>query len=350
MPGRKYEAQSGYRYGFNGKEINQLNQINYYDLGDRLFDTRTAKMLCVDPRAFEYPWQTSYAYHRNNPIWQTDFMGGGDPPEEPQRKSVEVKKGDNLWNIAKKTLGKEANNKTIVSLINEITCINNLNANEALNAGQVLYLETNENFSIRYKSYLSEKKSYDRSNFEEFPKPAHNPKYAYDPHPVEYMDKQMNFTRKASTLSELLDCSFSGVDVTVIKGGLLESLANQIRDMADQDDVNFYKKLVSQFKVSGQPYITGQITACFGSASKAKAFTQLSPYVMRGSQVKYWVSLNSNGTIKIEIRAYDYFNVTQETYKGRVYNGFAKFLDPLHKAAGGNSYMQTRASWEVNLK
>lgn len=32
----------------------------------------------VDPRASEYPWQTTYAYHRNSPISRIDYLGGGD--------------------------------------------------------------------------------------------------------------------------------------------------------------------------------------------------------------------------------------------------------------------------------
>src|SRR5690606_8891020 len=42
---------------------------------------RLGKMFSPDPRALEYPWQTSYAYHRNSPIIIIDFLGGGDSPD-----------------------------------------------------------------------------------------------------------------------------------------------------------------------------------------------------------------------------------------------------------------------------
>ncbi len=48
------------------------------DLGLRVYDPRTAKMFSIDPKASEYPWQSSYVYHRNSPIKIIDFLGGGD--------------------------------------------------------------------------------------------------------------------------------------------------------------------------------------------------------------------------------------------------------------------------------
>ncbi len=33
-----------------------------------------------DPREAEYPWQSTYAYYSNSPIWKIDYKGGGGPP------------------------------------------------------------------------------------------------------------------------------------------------------------------------------------------------------------------------------------------------------------------------------
>ncbi len=48
----------------------------------RIYDSRLGRWLSTDPRTKEYPWQTPYSYHRNNPINITDYLGGGDPPDD----------------------------------------------------------------------------------------------------------------------------------------------------------------------------------------------------------------------------------------------------------------------------
>ncbi len=70
----------GYRYGFNGAEKDDevKGEGNSLDLGLRHYDPRIGRMMSLDPRAYEYPWQSPYVYHRNSPIWVLDFMGGGD--------------------------------------------------------------------------------------------------------------------------------------------------------------------------------------------------------------------------------------------------------------------------------
>jgi len=52
-----------------------------YDFGMRGYDPRIGRFWSIDPRTHEYPWQTPYAYHRNNFIAWIDYMGGGDPPK-----------------------------------------------------------------------------------------------------------------------------------------------------------------------------------------------------------------------------------------------------------------------------
>lgn len=79
LDGRTIESD-GYRYGFNCKEKDiEWNKIHYEF---REYDSRTARMISIDPRTKEYSWQSSYSYHANSPIKQIDYLGGGAPPKE----------------------------------------------------------------------------------------------------------------------------------------------------------------------------------------------------------------------------------------------------------------------------
>ena len=83
MPGRSYTSSS-YRYGFNGKEkIDEVtgNTGTDYDLGLRIYDSRLARFMSVDPKSTIYSWQSPYAYFKNQPILTLDINGAGG--EEP---------------------------------------------------------------------------------------------------------------------------------------------------------------------------------------------------------------------------------------------------------------------------
>jgi RHS repeat-associated protein len=76
MPGRQFNSGS-YRYGYNGKENdNEVKgtgvQQNY---GMRIYDTRIAKFLSIDPLIKDYPELTPYQYASNNPIANIDIDG-----------------------------------------------------------------------------------------------------------------------------------------------------------------------------------------------------------------------------------------------------------------------------------
>jgi RHS repeat-associated protein len=73
MPGRKYEAQSGYRYGFNGKETENSISSNSYDFGARLFNTKIGRWFSPDKIEIA-GWQT-YHFCLNNPIRFKDING-----------------------------------------------------------------------------------------------------------------------------------------------------------------------------------------------------------------------------------------------------------------------------------
>ncbi len=77
MPGKQYGAGTGYRYGFNGKEMdNEVSgQGNQYDYGFRIYNPRLAKFLSVDPLTRTYPELTPYQFASNNPTHNIDIDG-----------------------------------------------------------------------------------------------------------------------------------------------------------------------------------------------------------------------------------------------------------------------------------
>jgi RHS repeat-associated protein len=74
MPGRKFTAQNGYRYGFNGQEkSDEIGNSNSYTAEFWEYDARIGRRWNTDPitKAYESP----YAALGNNPIWNIDPNG-----------------------------------------------------------------------------------------------------------------------------------------------------------------------------------------------------------------------------------------------------------------------------------
>jgi Metallopeptidase toxin 2 len=76
MPGRKYSAANGYKYGFNGQENDkELNEsiitALYWE-----YDSRLGKRWNVDPVI--KPWQSPYSCFSNSPIVRVDPNGDDD--------------------------------------------------------------------------------------------------------------------------------------------------------------------------------------------------------------------------------------------------------------------------------
>jgi len=68
-----------YRYGFNGKEKDpEFN--GDYDYGMRIYDSRIARFLSLDPDLDKYPQWSPYSYAANNPIIYVDGNGEGPEP------------------------------------------------------------------------------------------------------------------------------------------------------------------------------------------------------------------------------------------------------------------------------
>ncbi|MFK8103057.1 MAG: RHS repeat domain-containing protein [Saprospiraceae bacterium] len=79
MVGRQSNV-GGYRYGFNGKEIDQdMNQSgqgqSVYDYGFRIYNPSIAKFLSVDPLTKSYPELTPYQFASDSPIANIDLDG-----------------------------------------------------------------------------------------------------------------------------------------------------------------------------------------------------------------------------------------------------------------------------------
>ncbi len=78
MPGRKFNAGSSYRYGFNGKEKSDeiYGEGNAYDFGARIQDPRLGgRFFSTDPMTTINPGESPYTFAGNNPIALTDFDG-----------------------------------------------------------------------------------------------------------------------------------------------------------------------------------------------------------------------------------------------------------------------------------
>jgi RHS repeat-associated protein len=77
MPGRKYSvANTKYRYGFNGKELDkETSSTMTYDYGFRIYSPGLGRFLSVDPISQSYPWYTPYQFAGNMPIVAIDLDG-----------------------------------------------------------------------------------------------------------------------------------------------------------------------------------------------------------------------------------------------------------------------------------
>jgi RHS repeat-associated protein len=78
LAGWGYVNIDSYRYGFNGKELDQDGMGgggSTYDYGFRIYNPALGKFLSVDPLAQSYPWYTLYQFAGNTPIGAIDLDG-----------------------------------------------------------------------------------------------------------------------------------------------------------------------------------------------------------------------------------------------------------------------------------
>lgn len=109
MPGRTFTAaSSNYRYGFNGKEMD--NEVsgsdNQYDYGFRIYNPRIGRFLSVDPLFQSYPWYTPFQFAGNMPIWAIDLDG------------LEEMKANSVANVIKDINGNIVTTPTVINASN----------------------------------------------------------------------------------------------------------------------------------------------------------------------------------------------------------------------------------------
>jgi RHS repeat-associated protein len=76
MPGRKYNSGNGYRYGFNGKELDKDISEGGQDYGMRIYDGRLGRFLSVDPYIKSFSSFGPYNFANNSPLMFVDHKGG----------------------------------------------------------------------------------------------------------------------------------------------------------------------------------------------------------------------------------------------------------------------------------
>jgi RHS repeat-associated protein len=90
----------GYRYGFNGKEIDKGSEGmggggSTYDYGFRIYNPSLGRFLSVDPLFKTYPWFTPYQFAGNGPILNIDVDGLENEPTQPNTTGNKVEASDN---------------------------------------------------------------------------------------------------------------------------------------------------------------------------------------------------------------------------------------------------------------
>ncbi|WP_370567634.1 RHS repeat-associated core domain-containing protein [Dysgonomonas sp. Marseille-P4677] len=74
----KYDDGKNQKYKYNGKELDDMHQLNLYDYSARYYESAVGKFTSVDPLAEKKPWLSLYHYCSNNPINKTDPNGRDD--------------------------------------------------------------------------------------------------------------------------------------------------------------------------------------------------------------------------------------------------------------------------------
>ncbi len=62
-------------YKYNGKELDSMHGLDWYDYGARHYDATTGRWMCIDPMAEKYYDVSPYVYCKNNPVNRIDPDG-----------------------------------------------------------------------------------------------------------------------------------------------------------------------------------------------------------------------------------------------------------------------------------
>jgi len=95
MPMRqRSEPNSKYKFGFNGKEKDSEININGGDfpmaigIRARIYDTRLGRCLSLDKTIYSFPWNSSFLFADNQPIWNFDIDGNAAWPTTSQKNAI----------------------------------------------------------------------------------------------------------------------------------------------------------------------------------------------------------------------------------------------------------------------
>jgi RHS repeat-associated protein len=89
MPGRTYNNTQSPN-GFNGQRKDEeiYGSGNCYDFGARIYDSRIARFLSIDPKTKEFPYWSPYLFAANNPNRMVDVYGEGPGDRVKKAKSM----------------------------------------------------------------------------------------------------------------------------------------------------------------------------------------------------------------------------------------------------------------------
>ena len=120
-------------YKYNGKELDRMHGLNWYEYGHRQYDPVIPMFTMVDPDCEDYPYISPYAYCLNNPILHID-MDGRSVWTKMAKAAVRVGK-----RVAKNGLSALNQADTYVSAFSDITDdINTLTNSDATTTERVM--------------------------------------------------------------------------------------------------------------------------------------------------------------------------------------------------------------------
>ena len=65
----------GYKYTYNGKEIDRELGLNWHHYGKRMYDAVLGRFTGVDPISDQFPWVSTFNYAENEPVANIDLHG-----------------------------------------------------------------------------------------------------------------------------------------------------------------------------------------------------------------------------------------------------------------------------------
>ena len=166
--------------------------------------------------------------------------------------------------------------------------------------------------------------------------------------------------------SDLAVASLGNFQIANLGGELLEAVKN------DPDMLAYQEQILTDVKNDPRYgkeafYLTGRSTREFGgkigTGDAWFSFGNDDPllkketwqvagneltWALRHAQVKYWVEVGTDGTIKIQYRLYDTLDLSGQDGRSGAYNTISEILGfGYHTVAGGNKNLQTRGQWTI---